>query len=120
MNRALIFGSFVALVFAFGLMAACGGESSEEAKDNFNSQVACSHYCTKYFDCKDVEPSEEETDGCVGGCRNSIEDHCGNENQQAANDKIEECVDKGCTDFGVCMVFDAAPECFGFVDDDTN
>jgi len=119
MSRVLFVGSFVALLFTIGLMGACGGDTSEESKDNFNSQVACNKYCTKHFDCKDVEPTDEETDDCISSCRNAIEDNCGNDNQQAANDKIEECVDQGCTDFGACMVFEAAPDCFGFVDEST-
>ena len=119
MKRALIVGSLIALCFALGLMIACGGEQSKENKANFNSQVACNHYCSKHFDCENVTPSQDDTDTCVSNCRNDIEDNCGNDNQQAANDKIEECVDKNCTEFGTCMVFDASPTCFGFVDDDT-
>jgi len=40
---------------------------------------------------------------------------CGNEHQAAANDQIDDCVSQGCTEFWVCMVFDAAPVCYGFV-----
>jgi hypothetical protein len=103
----------VALLFAVGLAGSC----TEEAKDDFKSRIACRHYCDKKFDCQDHDPSADELDECVGDCRNSIEDNCGNEHPQAANDKIEECVDKNCGEFLACMVFDAAPECFGFVDD---
>jgi hypothetical protein len=120
MSRIFILGSFIALFIILGMMIACGDDdSSQESKDNFNSQVACNHYCAKHYDCKDVDPTDEETSDCVSGCRNDIEDNCGNDNQQAANDKIEECVDKSCTEFGACMVFDAAPTCFGFVDENT-
>jgi hypothetical protein len=69
----------------------------------------------KKFDCEDKTPTGDETDTCVSACRGSIEDDCGNEHQADANDKLEECVDKSCTDFWVCMVFETAPECFGFV-----
>jgi hypothetical protein len=88
--------------------------SSCEAGDNFNSRVACNKYCSKKFDCNDKDPSFDETSDCVNECRNSIEDNCGNEHQEAANDKIEECVDKSCVDFWLCMNFELAPECFGF------
>lgn len=89
--------------------------SSCEAGDNFNSRIACHEYCSKNFDCNDKNPTLDETDDCVDSCRNSIEDNCGNEHQSAANDQIEECVDKSCVDFWLCMHFDIAPECFGFV-----
>lgn len=100
----------VALLLAVGLTGpGC------DSVDNFNSQVACSHYCSKNFDCQDKTPTGDESSTCIGKCRNSIEDECGNEHQDAANKKIEECVDKGCADFWACMVFDAAPNCYGFV-----
>jgi hypothetical protein len=83
--------------------------------DNFDSRVACRHYCAKEFDCNNDDPTSGEADDCVSSCRESIEDNCGNDNQGAANDKIEECVDKSCVDFWACMVFEAAPECFDFV-----
>ena len=106
--------SAVALVLALsafvGLTASCG-----ETIDNFNSEASCKDYCAKSFDCNNQSPTSGETDTCVGNCRNAIEDNCGNDNQAAANDKINECVDKGCVEFWGCMVFDTAPECFGFV-----
>lgn len=90
-------------------------EDTTETIDNFDSRVACEDYCEKKNDCSDAA-SNSDTDACVSACRNSIEDNCGNENQAAANDKIGECVDKGCAAFGVCMTFEVAPECFGFVE----
>lgn len=109
-----------ALVFVMGALLLSVGLTSSgcEASDNFDSRVACRHYCAKEFDCNDEDPTSSEADDCVTACRESIEDNCGNENQGEANDKIEECVDKSCIDFWVCMVFDVAPECFSFVDQD--
>ena len=105
----------LALLFSAGLMMVSCGDDAEEAIDNFNSEVACGDFCTKRFECENHDPTDEETDECVSTCRNSIENNCGNEHQEAANDKIEECVDQDCGSFWVCMVFEAAPECFGFV-----
>jgi hypothetical protein len=99
-----------ALLLSVGLMGSCG-----EALDDFNSRIACEGYCAKKFDCDNHTPTGAETDTCVSACRDSIEDNCGNEHQAAANDKIDECVDKSCTDFWACMIFEAAPECLGFV-----
>jgi hypothetical protein len=104
----------IALVFSLGL-ANSGCDATTEAIDNFDSRVACGHYCTKNFDCQNTTPTGDQTDTCISGCRNSIEDTCGNDNQAAANDQIETCVDKGCAEFWTCMVFSAAPECYGFV-----
>lgn len=97
------------------LLAAILIMSSCDAADNFNSRIACRKYCSKNFDCKDEDPSFSETNDCVDSCRDSIENNCGNEHQAAANDQIEECVDKSCVDFWLCMHFDVAAECFGFV-----
>lgn len=101
--------SFLAAIVAF----ASGCESAEETIDNIDSRIQCNKYCEKIESCGDESMDKKE---CVDDCRSSIEDECGNENQGAANDKIDECTDKGCTEFYVCMVFEAAPECFGFVD----
>jgi hypothetical protein len=102
----------IALLLSVGLMmASCG----TEAKDNFDSAVACNHYCDKKFECLNADQSSDEHNACVSECRDSIENQCGNEHQAAANDKIEECVDQNCGSFWVCMVFEAAPECLGFV-----
>ncbi len=109
----LLAGSMVAagvLLLSAGLTSSCGEEI-----DNFNSEITCSDYCDKKADCNNSDPSNNEIDACIDSCRNSIEDDCGNEHQAAANDQIGECVDKGCTDFWACMIFDAAPECYGFV-----
>ncbi len=97
------------------LLAATLIMSSCDAADNFNSRIACRKYCSKSFDCKDQDPSSSETNDCVDSCRDSIENNCGNEHQAAANDQINDCVDKGCVDFWLCMYFEVAPECFGFV-----
>ena len=105
----------VALLFSIGLVGACGTDA-EDAKNDFDSKVACRDYCDKKFDCLDQDSTSDEYNDCVGDCRDSIEDNCGNDHQAAANDQIEECVDKGCVEFWACMIFDAAPDCFGFVD----
>jgi hypothetical protein len=101
----------VGLLLAGGLVVSCG-----EALDDFDSRVVCGDYCSKKADCNGSTPTGDETDICVGSCRNSIEDNCGNDHQAAANDRIGECVDMGCVEFWGCMVFDAAPECYGFVE----
>jgi len=102
-----------ALFLSLGLMGiGCG---AEEAINDFNSKNTCEDYCAKNFECNSVAPTTDETDVCVSDCRASMENDCGNENQDAANDQINECVDKGCAEFWACMVFDAAPECYGFV-----
>ena len=98
----------------FLLSAGLAG-SGCEAMDNWDSRVVCGDYCAKKFDCESHSPTGSETNDCVGACRNSIEDNCGNEHQAAANDRIGECVDKGCVEFWACMIFDTAPDCFGFV-----
>lgn len=110
--------SFLSSALGSSLLAAVvcfpsGCESAEETFDNINSRVQCGKYCDKVDSCGDDNVDKNE---CVSDCRSSIEDECGNDNQAAANDKIDECADKGCTEFYVCMVFEAAPECFGFVD----
>ena len=103
-----------ALLLAVGLLGS-GCEATQEAADDSDTHAMCQDYCSKKFDCEDHQPNSDETDGCVNGCRNSIEDNCGNNRQAAANDKIAECVDRGCVDFWACMVFEAAPSCFDFV-----
>lgn len=98
-----------AIVLSIAAGTGCG------ALDDFNSYLACQHYCSKNYECLGVMPTGEATDNCIANCRESIEFNCGDENQQAANDHIEECVDLGCPGFWTCMVFDSAPECYGFV-----
>jgi hypothetical protein len=110
MKHLSVIGSLALATIAVGLLASC------EASDNLGSRIACSQYCDKDYDCQDVAPSTDEYSSCVSSCRNAIEDNCGNDYQDAANHKIYECVDKSCTDFHVCMVFEAAPECFAFTD----
>lgn len=109
-----LLSAMVAVLFVAGV-SVTGCDAIDEAKDDFDSRVACQHYCSKNFACQDKTPTSDETSTCVGNCRDSIENKCGNDNQKAANDQIETCVDKGCAEFWVCMVFSAAPECYGFV-----
>ncbi len=99
-----------ALLLSASLLGSCG-----EEKDDFDSRLACRDYCDKKFDCEDHSATDSETDACVSACRDSIEDKCGNDNQAEANDKINDCVDLACVEFWPCMVFDPAPECYGFV-----
>lgn len=103
------------LLFSMAL-ASSGCGSAKEAVDDFNSKNTCEDYCDKRFSCDNTEPTSDETDTCVSNCRSSMEDDCGNENQADATDKINECVDESCSAFTACMVFEAAPECFGFTD----
>ncbi len=105
----------VTALFLVGLSSVSCGKA-EETFDDFDSNVSCNEYCDKKADCNDEQPTAEENRACVDGCRDAIEDECGNEYQASANDKIGECVDMGCTEFWACMKYDAAPECFGFVD----
>lgn len=110
------FGIPVFILTAMALLPmnfAC--EDTREAVDNLDSRIVCAEYCTKKSDCDGSDPSDDENSACINACRSSIENDCGNENQAAANDKIGDCVDKSCVDFSVCMVFESAPECFGFV-----
>ena len=108
-----IFAVFM-LLFPVGLISSCG-EDAEEKIDDYDSHVACEHYCTKKFECANTDPSSDQTSNCISNCRESIENNCGNENQEAANDRIEDCVDQNCIGFWTCMIFEASPECFGFV-----
>ena len=85
--------------------------------DNFSSEVNCARYCSKDADCDNVDPTGAETDACIASCRDSIEDNCGNDHQADANDQIGDCVDMACPEFLACMVFEAAPACFGFAND---
>ncbi|PKN28141.1 MAG: hypothetical protein CVU65_00235 [Deltaproteobacteria bacterium HGW-Deltaproteobacteria-22] len=103
-----------ALATVMGLLST-GCDYFTEKKDDFDSRIACGDYCDKKFDCNAVDPTSAERDDCISACRSSIEDDCGNEHQAAANDQIDDCVSQGCTEFWVCMVFEAAPVCYGFV-----
>lgn len=86
-----------------------------KASDDIDSYFVCKDYCSKKFDCESANPSTDEKNACVDDCRSSIENDCGNDHQAAANDRIAECVDKSCVEFWSCMVFEASPACFGFV-----
>lgn len=109
-----VVGRFVfttlALFLFVGVLGSCG-----EEKENFDSRVACGDYCDKKFDCEDRAATDSESDACISACRDSIEDNCGNENQEEANNHIGECVDMACIEFWPCMTFESAPECYGFV-----
>ena len=110
-----IFAAGAALLLLGVTSISCG--KGEETFDNIDSRVICNDYCTKKADCSDEQATDDEDDACVSACRDALEDECGNEHQANANDKIAECVDMGCGEFWGCMVFDSAPECFGFVDE---
>lgn len=109
------FKMLVFLVVAFAFIALSGCDDAGEAIDNLDSRIQCGNYCDKASDCAGSGGTGESRDVCVSDCRQSIENNCGNDNQDAANEKIDECVDKNCAGFLTCMVFEAAPECFGFV-----
>jgi hypothetical protein len=115
MTQGVMLAAATALLLLGLSSVSCGGKV-EQAIDNVDSAVNCYDYCIKKADCNDERPSNEETRACVRACRDSIEDGCGNEHQAAANETIEECIDVDCAEFWDCMVFDPAPECFGFVD----
>lgn len=101
----------ITLAAAVLALSAC-----KEDVEDFNSAAACTNYCEKKFDCDQYDATNDEVADCVATCRDSIEDYCGNDVQQEANNKIQECVDLSCDDFWACMVFDVAPECFDFVE----
>ena len=101
----------ITLTVAVLALSAC-----KEDLEDFNSAAACTNYCEKQYDCDQYDATNDEVADCVANCRDSIEDNCGNDVQQDANDKIQECVDLSCDDFWTCMVFDTAPECFDFVE----
>jgi hypothetical protein len=107
----LVQRAFVLLALTVNLMAC------QETVDNIDSRVACREYCAKRFACADQNPTNEESSDCTRACRSNIEDDCGNEHQAAANDAIHRCVDLSCVEFGACMVFEAAQECFAFARD---
>jgi hypothetical protein len=119
MKKAHVMGMLVSVASALLLslvLAGCEGSSVRESIDNIETKnFICKDYCEKKFDCANQTPTNDEAKSCVKDCSNAIENNCGNEHQAAANDKIGECVDKSCTDFWACMVFETAPECFGFV-----
>ena len=101
------------------LFAVCAGlVGCGETGDDYDSEVSCGDFCDKRYECDKYNPTTEEVDACVADCRTSIENECGNNHQAAANDKINQCVDKACDEFWSCMVFSEAPECFGFVTED--
>ncbi len=104
------------MLCCLAILTVLGTSCSDAVKavDNFNSRLVCQNYCDKKFACAEQSPSSDQSSDCVSACRDAIENKCGNENQAAANDKIAECVDKNCVEFTACMVFSAAPECFGF------
>jgi hypothetical protein len=104
-----------ALLLSVGLFG-CEGSSVRESIDNIETKhFVCDDYCDKKFGCMNQTPTSEASNTCVKDCSNTIENNCGNEHQAAANDKMGECVDKSCANFLTCLVFESAPECFGFV-----
>jgi hypothetical protein len=115
MNKTSALQILFVLAIPFILLTATGCDDTEEAFDNLDSRIQCGNYCDKKTDCESSGSTSESRDVCVSDCRQAIEDDCGNDHQDAANDRIDECVDKSCTEFWTCMVFDLAPECFGFV-----
>lgn len=104
-----------ALTLTFGLTLGC--EETSEAKENYDSKQTCEDYCVKKYDCADVNPTEAQSTSCVNLCRDSIEDNCGNANQDAANDKLDTCNNQTCDQFAQCVVFAEEPGCFGFADE---
>lgn len=102
--------SFATFLGVLGL-GGCG-----ETIDDYDSETTCQGYCAKQYDCDDYTPSTTETDACVASCRNAIEDKCGNDDQAAANELINACVDKSCDEFDTCMGDTSQPECFDFAD----
>lgn len=100
------------------LLAALSLSACREKRDDANSEAACTSYCDKKYACNEYEPTDLELDGCISECGTSIANNCGNVAQAEANAIIESCVDLACDDFWPCLVFDEAPECFDFVDED--
>lgn len=115
MKKYTTFQILFVLAIPFMFTAGSGCDDTEEAFDNLDSRIQCGNYCDKKSDCASTDDTSESRDVCVADCRQNIEDNCGNEHQDAANEVIDDCVDKSCTEFVTCMIFEAAPECFGFV-----
>ena len=103
------------ILLATAALASTGSCLLDE--DDFDSRTACRKYCTKMFECDDVEPKGSERRACVSGCRETIGDECGEEHQPAVNDRVMECEDQSCSGFWACMIFEPAPECLDFVED---
>lgn len=105
-------------VFAAFALIACGEakEEIEETVDDVRAAEACDDYCDKLADCADEEMTESEDDACEARCEDDLRDNCGEDDRPAAVEKINECVEMSCGEFAGCMVFEAAPACFGFVD----
>ncbi len=101
----------LAMMVAMPTFAAC------ELAADIDSQTACAQYCSKSAACAEADPTDSETSDCIAECRSDIENNCGNDQQAEANTQIMECVDLSCTEFATCMVFEAAPACFGFAND---
>lgn len=106
----------IATLACLGLFSITGCGEAEEAVNDLRAIEACDDYCDKKFDCADEEVTDEEDDACEQECVDDLEDVCGPENREDAIETLNGCVENSCGDFTACLVFDAAPECFGFVD----
>ncbi len=96
------------------MIAGCG--EAEDAVEDVRSWEACDDYCDRKSDCADESLSSEEDEECTNECIDTLDDTCDADHRSEAIDTLNNCVEEACGEFYGCLVFDAAPACFGFVD----
>lgn len=115
-----MFRTLNTVVVAFSLLGlstlATGCGEAEEAVDDVRSWEACDDYCDRKADCADETYTSEEDEACTNECIDTIDDTCDADHRSEAITKLNNCVEEACGEFYGCLVFDAAPACFGFVD----
>lgn len=100
-------------IFTF-IVLQSGCSEAEEGLDNLGSEKSCKQYCSRKYECDGVTASEDQSNACRDNCENQLEVKCGNNKQDAANEKIGECVDKTCDQFKSCLILTDTPECLAF------
>lgn len=102
--------------FAIGALATTACGEAEDAVEEVQALEACDDYCDRKFECADEDPTDEEDDECTNECEDTLNNTCDRENRDQAIETLNDCVDNSCGEFTACLVFEAAPECFDFVD----
>lgn len=103
-----------AAIAALALLPLTACDEAEDVVEDLQAAEACDDYCDKVADCNDEEPTAEDDAACEDRCMDDLRDACGEDDRPAAVEKINECVEMSCGEFAGCLVFDAAPACFGF------
>lgn len=106
----------IALTIALSATALIACDEAEEVVEDLQAAEACDDYCDKVADCRDEQMTDAEDAQCEDRCMDTLRDECGTDDRPAAVEKINECVEMACGEFAGCLVLDAAPACFGFVD----